>query len=484
MLDRRHLAHIVLNIASMAIPMLVGVAVVPGLIAQLGSERFGTLVLAWSLIGYFGLLDLGLGKGLTQYLARQQAGGTPVTDQAATASAARRIMLLIGFGWAALLAAGTPWIGSLFRIPAPMHAELQQAWLILALNLPLMMWSACSIGALEARSRFTVITCIRLPQGVATFLLPWALAHHTDDLRALIAALLLVRMVTAVLLAWWARLEFHARRAMPTGHLRGLLAFGGWLTVSNLVGPLLSYFDRFVIAALLSTKAVTQYTVPFDALTRLPTVATAMMSVLFPLLAHAQALRQQTSSAVTDLLQSATQLLLAFWLPGIVLLTFLGPWILHAWVPTLAEASTPVWHWLAVGVAVNGFAHLPYSLLQSAGRTDQIARIHLYELPLYAIGLWWGLSQGGIVGAAMAWSLRVVVDCVLLSACAYRQFPVQHLLRNLLWAIGLGAFMVVLACKPQLVLGMDAMPKAHILGAALCSVLWCIFHLRPLLRRS
>lgn len=474
----------------MAIPMLVGVAVVPGLIARLGPERFGALVLAWSLIGYFGLLDLGLGKGLTQYLARRQVEETPAAGQAAIAYAARRIMLLIGLGWAVLLAAISPWIASLLRIPAPMHAEAQQAWLILALNLPLLMWSTCCIAALESRSRFAVISGIRLPQGVATFLLPWAMAYHTDDLRAIIAGLLVVRLVTAVLLAWCARREFRAGPLTPAGHLRQLLAFGGWLTVSNLVGPLLSYFDRFAIAALLSITAVTQYTVPFDALTRLPSVAAAMMGVLFPLLTQAQALRQQASHVIAELLHSATQLLLAFWLPCMVLLAALGPWILHAWVPALAEASTPAWHCLAVGVAVNGFAHLPFSLLQSAGRTDQIARIHLCELPLYGLGLWWGLVHWGIVGAAIAWSSRVVVDCVLLTVCAYRQLPEARrpLLRILRWATGLGTLLTLLAWHPPFPHEQEAAPKlATLLGAGLCAVVWCTYHvrlLRPLRRRS
>ena len=92
----------------------------------------------------------------------------------------------------------------------------------------------------------------------------------------------------------------------------------------------------------------------------------------------------------------------------------------------LAAASTPIWRWLAVGVLVNGLAHLPFAMLQGAGRTDVIAKIHLFELLPYMAGLWWALSHYGAVGAAVLWSLRVSVDAGLLFAQAFRLFPVWH----------------------------------------------------------
>ena len=56
---------------------------------------------------------------------------------------------------------------------------------------------------------------------------------------------------------------FPARRAV-----RELLSFGSWVTISNIVGPLMIYFDRFVIGALLTMTAVAYYTTPFDVVTR------------------------------------------------------------------------------------------------------------------------------------------------------------------------------------------------------------------------
>ena len=51
--------------------MAVAVVTIPALIGRLGTDRFGVLTLAWILLGYFSLFDLGLGRALTKMVAEQ-----------------------------------------------------------------------------------------------------------------------------------------------------------------------------------------------------------------------------------------------------------------------------------------------------------------------------------------------------------------------------------------------------------------------------
>src|SRR2546429_7267465 len=53
------------NLLGNGAPMVVAVVCIPILIRGLGKERFGVLTLAWALIGYASLFDLGLGRALT-----------------------------------------------------------------------------------------------------------------------------------------------------------------------------------------------------------------------------------------------------------------------------------------------------------------------------------------------------------------------------------------------------------------------------------
>ena len=47
--------------------------------------------------------------------------------------------------------------------------------------------------------------------------------------------------------------------ASDHGDAKALLSFGGWITVSNIVSPLLVYVDRFVIWSFISMEAVAWY---------------------------------------------------------------------------------------------------------------------------------------------------------------------------------------------------------------------------------
>src|ERR1700732_1001665 len=59
------------NLVGWGAPLLVALAGIPLLIKGLGIERFGVLTLIWMGIGYFSLLDIGLGQALTKLVAEK-----------------------------------------------------------------------------------------------------------------------------------------------------------------------------------------------------------------------------------------------------------------------------------------------------------------------------------------------------------------------------------------------------------------------------
>ena len=63
------------NLVGSGGPMVVAIFCIPVLIKELGTDRFGVLTLAWAVIGYAGLFDLGLGRALTQLVAKKLGAG-------------------------------------------------------------------------------------------------------------------------------------------------------------------------------------------------------------------------------------------------------------------------------------------------------------------------------------------------------------------------------------------------------------------------
>src|SRR4029077_10279948 len=61
-----------------------------------------------------------------------------------------------------------------------------------------------------------------------------------------------------------------------------------------------------------------------------------------------------------------------------------------------ASHSTQILQWLAAGVFLNSLALVPFTLVQGVGRPDVTAKLHLLELPIYMVVLWWLVRRWGI----------------------------------------------------------------------------------------
>lgn len=464
------------NFAGTFVPLLVGLVAVPLLLRLLGIERLGMLLLIWMLTGYLGLLDLGLARALTKLVA-EQAEHVRSDELSSLVWTALTLMSVCGAAGAVVLAllAG-PVVRGLLSVPAPIEPEAVGACWFLALSLPVTIATTGLRGVMEGLHLFKLVNLIRLPVGALTFLAPLAVAIFTPNLAVVSASLLGVRLLAlaAHAMACVRTLPVLGRARRPDRALiPRLLSLGGWLTVSNVVGPLMTYLDRFVIGALANLAAVAYYAIPYDFVTKLQVVPVALTAVLFPLFsgaltqggAESAALMTRSLAAVFAVIFPAVMFTVAFAREG------LGLWIGE----DFASNSFMVLQWLAAGVLVNSMALVPFTYVQGAGRPDWVAKLHLLELPLYFLGLWWMLEAAGIVGAAITWTARVTVDALLLLWMAHRTAPAGiHFPRRLGFVIGIGLAALVPAAiiDSALVRGLVALMFA----IALPALLWKCIH--------
>ena len=140
-----------------------------------------------------------------------------------------------------------------------------------------------------------------------------------------------------------------------------------------------------------------------------------MAGALFP------ALSASGGGSTEQLLGRPLRFLLLILAPIVTALVVGAGPLLSVWLGReYAARSTTAFVILAIGVLINGLAHLPYAYLLGRGRPDLPAKFHLLELPLYAAAAWLLIRQAGVNGAAIAWTSRVTVDAVLLVAAVWR----------------------------------------------------------------
>lgn len=406
------------------LPLVVALFAIPHLVAGLGTARFGVLTLAWVAIGYFSLFDLGLGRALTRQVAALLGAGERARIPPA-ASTGLAMMLAFGIVGALAALAVSPWLAQTgLKIPNELKGETLASFYILSATIPFVIVTSGLRGVLEAYQRFGAVNLIRTVFGVFNFLGPLLVLPFSSSLVPIVTLLAGSRMVGLIIhfaLSLRVVPELGSGRLLDKRLIRPLLNVGGWMTVSNVVGPLMVYLDRFLIGALLSMTAVAYYVTPYEVVTKLWLVPGALASALFPAFAATIGVeRQQTAR----LFQLGSKALFVALFPVILIILTYAREGLELWLGSeFADNSAAVLKWLAVGVFLNSMAQLPFSLIQGAGRADITAKLHLAELPGYLLLLWALAHYFGITGVAMAWVLRVSVDTALLFGMARQVLP-------------------------------------------------------------
>ncbi|MEY4721914.1 MAG: hypothetical protein RIQ46_1639, partial [Pseudomonadota bacterium] len=277
------------NLIGFLVPTFLSLATVPAYLALIGAERYGILALAWLILGYFGLFDLGLGPATSQRIASLK-DATPAERITALDTA---IVTNIGIG---MIGAAILWpvawyvFAHSIELSPDLCAETLQAVPLLALAVPVATSLGVLTGALVGRERFLVTNRISVTSTALFQLFPLAVAWFMGpSLPQLIIASLAARLVGLVMLWRACRKEFGpiSGRHFSRAQLRGLLAFGGWVTITSMSGPVMVFSDRFFIGSLIGAVAVTVYTVPMEAMRRISGIATALANALFPRLAIA-----------------------------------------------------------------------------------------------------------------------------------------------------------------------------------------------------
>lgn len=412
----------VLNVLGRLAPLLVGLATIPFVVKGLGSDRFGVLSLAGVITGYFTVFDLGLGRAATRFVAQaigrreeeriRAIAGTAVVTQAAMGCMASALLIL----------AIPTLIDNVLKLAPSLAAEARATFRIAALSIPFMLIATTWQGVLEATQRFGVLNAIRTPTSSANFLLPLIGVQMGLSLPEIAALMMGLQILTTVLYRQACIALLPSLGRSPTvarRELRVLATYGGWVTISAAIGPIIVYSDRFILASVASVAAVTYYVVPYGLITRLSLIPTSLISTLFPMFAT---LGDRGDTPEVGRLSARTaQYLLLVLGPVMVVLVLAAHDILRIWLgEPFADRSAVVLQLLAGGVLLNSLARIPYAVLQATDRADLTAKFHIAELPVHIFLTLWLVDVWGVAGAAAAWSLRAAIDCFLLYGAVLR----------------------------------------------------------------
>jgi O-antigen/teichoic acid export membrane protein len=392
------------SISAIAVPMVFALPALGIISRMLGVERFGLFTLIFALVGFASIFDVGLSRAVTREVALSKYDKIRITNVLNTSSSVLLISGLVCLGICFYLNEN---IVKLLNVSEEVSNDLNIALRCAYFIIPVFLLTLVRYAVYEGMQLFAFVSKVRILSNILLSISPLVFVFVDSTLYSAILGLLTARIISFVIIFYTSRkILAHSDCVLfDTIIFRNLIKFGGWVTVSNLISPLMNYFDRFVLSNISGASLVAFYTGPAEAVSKLSSLPSAISKALFPSIAADE------SNNIYHLM-----LLLCLLASFVALPVFIfSDQIMIMWLGADFEKSGVVLKILIIGFVFNATAQIPYTYIQATDKAHLTAAIHISEIIPYLVILYFFILNFGIIGAAAAWVIRVFVDLTLLS---------------------------------------------------------------------
>ncbi len=288
-MSRSRSAVILRNVASnwvgFALNAAITLALTPFILRELGTARYGIWILTSSLIGYYGLLDLGFRAGVTQYLTRYLAVGDHLKASECLSSAVA-VLGSLGCVMFALSLGAAFLAPRVFDLPPGMEREAFWCILIVGCSSAIQFGLQPFTSVFTATQRFDLASLI----GVATRLMTaGAIVFSLRSGWGLIGVSASTCLVSAIdyVVRWrvarrLAPLLVVAARHSSWQRVREIGAFGAWNFLVSMNGFVYQHVPNLLIGTVMPIAAVGHYALATGLTRQLNSILSPVPQVLYP----------------------------------------------------------------------------------------------------------------------------------------------------------------------------------------------------------
>lgn len=437
----RTVLNVLTNWGAVLFGMAIAFVLSPFLVHHLGDARYGLWGVIGSIVGYLGLLDLGIRVGVTRFVARHEATG----DREAANRLVSTALALFSVVAVIAIVAGTLIALNLQRFARPSSEYLHEATvavLIAGVTMGVSLVSGVYGAVIGGLQRFDILNTIDLSGEVLRAGAIFYFVGHGAGLITLASlqlSMVALRAVAYVIatrrLQPWLQV---ARRFYDRATRKEILSFSAYTFILHASAMVLYSTDALVIAAIMPVAQVAFFVIGGNLAQVALQVQSGVTRVIYPLVSSKQASHGLAEASL--LMKKSVRLSTLIVLP--IVLTFLtrGPTFIGLWMgPRYAGSAGLVLQILALGLCV----YMSYTVF---GISVMALALHKGLVPAYIgeaianLGL--SIVLGKAIGVAgVAWGTtipRLIVAlffapwfCQNMLGVPAREYAVQALIRPL-----------------------------------------------------
>lgn len=403
---------------------LSGLIVTPLLLRYLGATQFGLWVLLLSVVGYLGLLEVGLYMTVSKRVAEclalddrarlQQILGTAFVLYASLSAVVLVVVVILALN-----------VGALFHLSGANRQTAQHCLLVLGVNQIFVFVFRLQPAILFGAGRMDMMTSVVTSATVFAAVVNIFLVMQGYD----ITALAFCTLATTILSGLFCRglIARHLPQVAIRPRLanretaREILKFGSRNATLSVAGTLAFGADALVIGLLLPVSNVAHYAIASKLTNLLKELCQKPIDVLLPAYSHSEA--HGDVSRQFQLWSESVSLSMAICLPFTVAAWGFGDRIIAAWVGSGHGSSYLICQVLALMILLQLPGHASFMILTGTERNADLVKVYVVAA-MVNLGLSVVLTRHfGPVGVALGSLLTVaVVDFLILPSYVCRQF--------------------------------------------------------------
>ncbi|RJQ18362.1 MAG: hypothetical protein C4560_07390 [Nitrospiraceae bacterium] len=268
------------------LPVIVNFLTIPFIVKMLGDDSYGILTLATAVIGYFSLMDINLTQGSMRYIAEYHAKEDNGKVNEVLSLSLLTYSVLGILGAVILYFSVDLFLMDMLKIPQKYQDISRTVFHLSALGFLIGLIHNYLFSIPKSIHRFDIASRIEAGFGVALMCITVVLLYLGFDLLGVVVLRVVMLSLNCIILLMAIKrtmpyARFASSISMDT--VRKLLTFSGYSFFSKIAATITANTDRLVIGAVISSAAVTFYTIPFVLVSRLMSVSYRLSLIMFPL---------------------------------------------------------------------------------------------------------------------------------------------------------------------------------------------------------
>lgn len=273
------------NCLSLVINVIITFYLVPVVIDFLGKTNYGYWILMSSVVGYYGLINLGISSAVSRYIARYRGMGD-VDAMNGVYSTAMMFFIVTGLIVVLVSVLLSEPLTVFFNITQGKSETFKNVILLLGISTAFAFPSGVLVSVVVAHERFfenNIMNIIRVStKGFLTILLlnldygliGMAYVNIIITLLSLVLCYVIIRIYIP-----WVNLRI---RYVSPNVLKKLFKFGSGHFIMSSAGVLRTNLDSFVVGKWVSMASISIYSIPGQVINHISQVINAVLGVLAP----------------------------------------------------------------------------------------------------------------------------------------------------------------------------------------------------------